>query len=169
VEGYLLDTNIVRFWFDPARAEHDRVRSRIEALPGDSPMMISAITLGEIEYGHRALGDTGDPAQERIFLEFLESRLPVVLNVERHTRASYGSLRARLFEKFAPKERRKKSLRPEQLIDPTTSKELGIQENDLWLAAQALEHNLVLVSHDKMTRLRKVAEELRVQDWAKEP
>lgn len=64
---------------------------------------------------------------------------------------------------------RRKGLRPEQLVDPTTAKELDIQENDLWLAAQALEHNLVLVSHDKMTRLRKVAEELRVQDWAKEP
>lgn len=167
MEGYLLDTNIVRFWFDPTRTEHDRVRSRIEALPEDAPLTISAITLGEIEYGHRALGEAGDPERERIFLEFVESRLPTILNVERHTRTSYGSLRAKLFEKYAPKERRKKGLRPEQLIDPTSSKELGIQENDLWIAAQALEHNLVLVSHDNMTRLRKVAEELRVQDWAK--
>lgn len=169
MEGYLLDTNIVRFWFDPTRSEHVRVRSRIEALPEDAPMMISAITLGEIEYGHRALGESGDPEQERDFLEFVQKRLPTILNVERHTRIAYGSLRARLFEKYAPKDRRKKGLRPEQLIDPTTAKELGIQENDLWIAAQALEHNLVLVSHDKMTRLRKVAEELRVQDWAKEP
>ncbi len=80
--------------------------------------------------------------------------------------ATYGDLRARLFEKFAPKKRRRKGLRPEELIDPVTAKELGIQENDLWIAAQAIERNLVLVTNDAMARIQEVASELKVEDWA---
>jgi predicted nucleic acid-binding protein len=52
------------------------------------------------------------------------------------------------------------------LIDPVTSRELGIQENDLWIAAQALEYNLVLVRNDKMDRIRDACEELQVENWA---
>jgi tRNA(fMet)-specific endonuclease VapC len=78
----------------------------------------------------------------------------------------YGDLRARLFEKFAPKKRRRKGLRPEELVDPVTAKELGIQENDLWIAAQAIERNLVLVTNDAMARIQEVASELKVEDWA---
>jgi len=61
-------------------------------------------------------------------------------------------------------------MRPEQLIDPITSRELGIQENDLWLCAQAVAHDMVLVTNDKMLRIREVSEDmqpvLRIQNWA---
>ena len=70
------------------------------------------------------------------------------------------------FEKYAPNVKRRRGLRPEQLIDPVTSQELGIQENDLWIAAQALEYNLVLVTNDKMERIRDVCEELQIENWA---
>jgi tRNA(fMet)-specific endonuclease VapC len=90
----------------------------------------------------------------------------MVLNITKATRIYYGSLRARIFEKYAPNERRCRGLRPEQLIDLVTSRELGIQENDLWIAAQALEYNLVLVTNDKMDRIRDVCEDLQVENWA---
>jgi predicted nucleic acid-binding protein len=51
VHGYLLDTNIVAYWFDERRSEHPRVIQHIQELPDATPLMISAITLGEIEYG----------------------------------------------------------------------------------------------------------------------
>jgi tRNA(fMet)-specific endonuclease VapC len=167
VQGYLLDTNILRFWHDAGRAEHPLVMQRIAELPEEAPLRISVISLGEIEYGHRLLGKAGDAEQEAAFLGLIENRFPTPLPVSKHTRTSYGPLRAQLFEKFAPKELRKKNRRPEQLTDPATGHELGIDENDLWIAAQALEHNLVLVTHDKMARLREVAPELRVEDWAR--
>ena len=60
-------------------------------------------------------------------------------------------------------------MRPEQLLDPITAKELEIQENDLWIAAQAIAHEMVLVTNDRMTRIRDVAkgakQELRIQNW----
>jgi tRNA(fMet)-specific endonuclease VapC len=75
-------------------------------------------------------------------------------------------IRASLFEKYAPREIRRRGLRPEQLVDPVTSRELGIQENDIWLAAQALEFNLVFVTNDTMERIRDVCQELQVENWA---
>lgn len=164
--GYLLDTNIVSFWFDEAKPEHAAVSSRLHALPSDTHLMLSAVSLGEIEYGHRALGPSVDAKREAALLAFVGRRLPITLSVDKHTRTAYGSLRARLFEKYGPAGRRKKGLRPDELIDPTSALALGIQENDLWIAAQAIEHNLVLVTHDRMSRLRQVAEELQVEDWA---
>jgi predicted nucleic acid-binding protein len=60
-------------------------------------------------------------------------------------------------------------MRPEQLIDPITSKELGIQENDLWLCAQAVGHGMVLVTNDAMCRIREVSQDMRpallMQNW----
>jgi tRNA(fMet)-specific endonuclease VapC len=163
--GYLLDTNVVSYWFDPAsREQHQAVARRIDGLPEDALMTISAITLGEIEYGHRALGEEIDREKEDAFLQFIEHRLPMTLDVGKHTRLAYGSLRARLFDQYAPSPR--KGLRPEQLVDPVTARGLGIHENDLWIASQALEHNLVLVTHDRMTHLKEVAGELRLEDWA---
>jgi len=47
--------------------------------------------------------------------------------------------------------------RPEELRDLTTSKELCVQGNDTWIAAQAIQHNLVSVSNDKMKLLMKVS------------
>ena len=104
--------------------------------------MISAITLGEIEYGLQVA--RSDALQQEAYRTFISIHLPMVLDVTKATRIYYGSLRASVFEKYAPNGRRRRGLRPEQLIDPVTSRELGIQENDLWIAAQALEYNLVL-------------------------
>jgi tRNA(fMet)-specific endonuclease VapC len=127
--------------------------------------MVSAITLGEIEYGLRVVSEDSTPSQEA-FRALVEHRLPMVLDISKTTRLYYGWLRARLFEKYAPRKKRRRGLRPEQLIDPVTSRELGIQENDLWLAAQALEFNLVLVTNDALERMRDICADLMIENWA---
>ena len=169
MQGYLLDTNIVAYWFDDRRPEHRSVVDRINALPDDVPLRVSVVTLGEIEYGHRAvsLGDT--PIQARL-KQFLADQFPRALEIRKATTIYYGAWRARLFAKLAPAGKKTKLTRPEQLVAPVTSRELGIQENDLWIAAQAMEHKLVLVTHDvrSMAPLRDVMDDgLRVdiEDW----
>ena len=165
MHGYLLDTNILAFWFSESyKDKHDRVMQHIGSLPEGTPFRVSTITLGEIEYGHRAHRQVDTPIQAE-FNQFVEEQVPEVLDVRKTTRVYYGPLRARLFEKFAPKNLRKQ-IRLAQLIDPVTDKSLGIQENDLWIAAQAIEYNLVLVTHDRMQHLRDVAGDLMVEDWA---
>ncbi|MGE4198650.1 MAG: hypothetical protein AB7G11_16190 [Phycisphaerales bacterium] len=78
-------------------------------------------------------------------------------------------LRTRLFNTYAPGGKRKPRMRPEQLVDPATAKELQIQENDLWLCAQAIAHGMVLVTNDRMTQIRDVASGmspgLLIQNW----
>jgi predicted nucleic acid-binding protein len=76
-----------------------------------------------------------------------------------------------LFEKYGPREKKKKGLRPEQLVDPVTSLQLKIQENDLWIVSQAITRDFILVTNDKrsLQPLVEVAgDELHVENWAEE-
>jgi len=164
VRGYLLDTNILNFWFNPACPEHSSVMARVNALDPGAPLRLSAISWGEIEYGHRCVSRDSTPRQME-FSQFVETKLPHELPIGKGTSEYYGEIRSRLFDKFAPKNR-KNGLRPCQLIEALTGKELGIQENDLWIAAQAAEFNLVLVTHDRMIRIQDVAADLLdFEDW----
>ncbi len=169
METYLLDCNAISDWFDETRPRHHCVAQRaVESAQSDAVLMTSTIVLGEIEYGIKVAPSEKlqalDVLRAQVDVQFVHKRF--LLAPERSTALVYGDLRARIFEKFAPKKRRKKGLRPEELVDPVTSKELGIQENDLWIMAQAVERNLILVTNDEMVRIRKIAPELRVEDWA---
>jgi predicted nucleic acid-binding protein len=168
VKGYLLDTNAVCDWLDATKPRHAAVSVKIEQLAEtDTVLFTSTIVLGEIEYGIRAVAQGTRPSLDelraQVEMQFVHKRL--LLDVARSTALLYGDLRARLFDKYAPREHRKKGLRPEELVCPITAKLLGIHENDLWIAAQAIERNLVLVSNDSMARIRDVAPELVVEDW----
>jgi len=163
MEGWLLDTNTVDYLVDQNDANHAAVRDAFRRLPGAAPVFISAITMGEIEYGIAAyprMPESKKAELRRAFGGFL------ALDVTQNTREYYGCLRAALFEKAIGQG--KKGLRPEQLVDPATSRQLGVQENDIWITALAVEYNLTLVTHDrKMRRLWELAgDEFRVVDWA---
>jgi predicted nucleic acid-binding protein len=74
-----------------------------------------------------------------------------------------------LFEKFGPKDRRINGRRPEQLIDPATSLQLKIQENDLWIVSQVITRDFTLVTNDtaSLQPLLEVAgDELHIENWA---
>lgn len=166
MDGYLLDTNIISYWFDENCAQHALVAGHIRAL-GEPPLLVSAVTLGEWEFGLQVAETPSNLARQSVARSFAEQRFPAVLNVARPTMLCYGRLRASLFEKYAPREKRTKAARLEQLFDPLSALQLGIQENDLWIASQALEHNLILVSNDKhMRRLRELDPSLRLENWA---
>lgn len=169
MKGYLLDTNAICDWLDESKPRHAAVSKKVEqAAQAQAVMVTSSIVLGEVEYGIAATGGKAKQSlvefRAQVAKQFAQKRL--LLSVSRSTTTIYGELRAKLFEKFAPKNRRTKGLRPEEMLDPVTAKELGIQENDLWIAAQAIERNLVLVTNDAMARIQEVASELKVEDWA---
>lgn len=178
MRDFLLDTNIWEYWFNPKKEpEHSHVLKHVSELnklceENESPLRvwISSVTWGELEYGYQTQANK-ERSLETPFRQFIHKISPVEFVVNKHVACHYGRIRARLFEKYGPKEKKKKGLRPEQLIDPATSLQLQIQENDLWLVAQAITKKLVLVTNDRksMKPLRDAAgDELTVENWAAE-
>ena len=168
--GYLIDTQTITYWFDGKSGGYQVVQTAAEARrSADSPLYLSAISLGEIQYGHAVHPAGAGPVRES-FVKFVRDKFPQVLMVSRHTAEPYGRIRAALFDKLGPKPRKSKRKRAEELCDPTTGRELGIDENDLWIVAQAAERNLILVTHDKMVRIRDALQEpeigVQIEDWA---
>jgi tRNA(fMet)-specific endonuclease VapC len=160
LKGYLLDTNIVGFYF----GEHPNVMARVNSLPGDALVRVSAVTLGEIEFGN-AITLSTDLDRRDEFQRWVNLYFPnqFVLSIGRNTRVYYGELKARLWRRYPPSS--PKENHPERCIDRVTGSELGIDENDLWIAAQSIQHNLILVTNDQMMRIREVAPEIDVEDW----
>jgi tRNA(fMet)-specific endonuclease VapC len=161
VNGYLLDTNMVGHYWN----NHPNVIARIRSLAAGTGIFMSAITLGEIEFGH-AITTSTDHSRREEFERFVrnEFHTTLLLQITRHTACHYGHLKSELFRRFPPSGPRENH--PERCIDRATGAELCIDENDLWIAAQAIEHNLVLVTNDEMVRIRRVAGSLLdVEDW----
>ena len=81
MRGYLLDTNIVVYWFDARRPQHERVAHHIQELPEATPLMISAITLGEIEFGLQVtkVSTPEQEASQEDLRVFIDANLPMVL------------------------------------------------------------------------------------------
>jgi tRNA(fMet)-specific endonuclease VapC len=78
-------------------------------------------------------------------------------NIDEFTATIYGQLKATLFNQFAPKEKNKR--RKTKITD------LGFDENDLWIAAIALQHNLIIVSADSDFQRIKQVKTLTVESW----
>jgi len=161
---------MLEYWFNANRPEHSNVINRITDLPPRAPLFVSPVTIGEMEYGYRSQLPQA-PDREFEFRAFIRAKVPSVLPIDKHTAEAFGRLRAAIFDRFAPNDLRKKKKRPCQLTDHATATTLGIDENDLWIAAQAIQYNLVLVTNDGMANIRavlpNVAPELGpIENWA---
>lgn len=172
---YLLDTNILSYWYDTRRPEHAKVIAHVVALRQADPqteyiprLFISVVTLGEIEQGHRSATTPNASAQSE-YMTFVREQCLEPLEITKHVAVPYGELKAWLFNKFSDKKKRTKAERAKQLVDPASARELQADENDIWIAAQAINLNLVLVTHDTRGPFgelqRQFAARLRVEDW----
>ena len=177
MSDYLLDTNILRYWYDDRCPEHTKVLPCVQAACRPDPetqyvsrLFISTVTMGEIEYGHRRVPKP-NAAKQLKYHEFVRQQCPEPLEIITHVAENYGEMKAWLMNKFSPHEIRSRARRLKQLVDPDTVEELGVQENDVWIAAQAMTFNIVLVTHDHKGCFgklqKKFAPELQVEDWAR--
>jgi predicted nucleic acid-binding protein len=92
---------------------------------GDAPVFTSVISLGELSFGMEACIDPAERAVRAAYLQQVASR--PVLGINKHTAAAFGVLAAAV--KAAGR-----SPRP--------------RYNDLWLAAQAIEHGFALLTRN---------------------
>lgn len=155
-EAYLLDTNVASAAWDQGNKAHSITRSRLLQLDQDR-VFISSITIAEIEYGLKTAPSLDSHRQQIVRREMSAYK---VLSVDRHTAEPYSDIRAIIFQNYAPRDRRGriKARYVEDLVEPTTGKELGIQENDLWIVSVAIQYNLVLVTNDLGGGMRRVIE-----------
>ena len=155
IEGYLLDTNIASASWDYGAPSHKSVRQRLGEL-GDALVYVAAVSIAEVEYG--LLTAPSIDAQRQTTVRNAMGSYQV-LNVDEHTAQTYAEIRANLFRTHAPRNQRgrltKKNV--EDLVDRTTGKQLGIQENDLWIVSVAVQYNLIFVTNDKMLRIIEAA------------
>lgn len=155
-DAYLLDTSVATIAWDGGHPEHSAVRGRIAAL-GEDKISVCAVSIGEKEYGLQVSPGADLARRQAVKNAMLRYN---VWNVDHHTATVYGQLRGALFKQYATtkKKGRLKEKQPEQLIDKTTARELGIQENDLWIVSVAIQYDLQLITRDaKLQRILDIA------------
>jgi tRNA(fMet)-specific endonuclease VapC len=168
VSAYLLDTNVASAFWDLNNPSHDDALKFVESL-GKNRVYISRIVIAEILYGHKVYA--GSDVARRKVIEDAMKIYPLVMEVDKHTVEPYSDIRAALFAKYGDRDRegKMKKKRPESLVDKTTSEQFQIQENDLWMAAIAVQHNMPLVSDDKMARIKDVWPAFSLVPWKRAP
>ena len=108
-------------WVGLAAGQVDR--QAIIAAAGDAPIFTSVISLGELSFGVEACVDPAERAVRAAFLRQVESRPN--LEVSKDTASAFGVLAAAVKQAG-------RSPRP--------------RYNDLWIAAQAIEHGYALLT-----------------------
>ena len=116
--GMIFDSGV---WVGLAAGQVDR--QVIINAAGDAPIFTSVISLGELTFGVEACLDPAERAVRAAYLRQVESRPN--LEISKHTASAFGVLAAAV--KHAGR-----SPRP--------------RYNDLWIAAQAIEHGYALLT-----------------------
>lgn len=138
---YLLDTSI---WSDWLKGKDYITENMSKMLETQDILTMSCVSLGEFSYGWN-LDSSFDREKFEKFLKEID--FMVYHELDNHTTEIYGQVRAILAKTYAYKNKKVKWL--EEVCDPVTSKKLGIQENDLWITAQAINYGATLVTADK--------------------
>jgi tRNA(fMet)-specific endonuclease VapC len=145
---YLLDTNHC----SGAILGNSNIINRLATL--DNTLVATCVIVqGElIDMAERSRARDNNLALVQRFLQGI-----YIYNVDETTATLYGQLKAALFNQFAPKEKSKR--RKTKITD------LGFDENDLWIAAIALQHNLTIVSADSDFQRIRTVKALSVESW----
>lgn len=145
---YLLDTNHCSQIIN----NNTSVIKRLREL-GDAPVATCVIVRGELLFGAYKSGKR----QEN--LNNIESFLSDIdiFPVDKKASDIYGQLKAAIIDYYGPKEKAK---RRKFTID-----NLGLRENDLWIASVAKSKGYVIVSTDSDFDRIKEVDDIKVESW----
>jgi len=148
VSGYLLDTSALSAHLNEEPSSRGVAISVIGGLPTEAAKLVSVVTLAELDYGIRfaELQGSRHLAEYRKRLDVV--REYVSLDLTRHTSEVYAELKVRLAGQMQRKTGKKMHRWIEDWIEVGSAKRLQIDENDLWICAQAKERDLVVVTGD---------------------
>ncbi len=152
MNGYLMDTNHVT----ALEAGNQVLLTNWNALPDNTLVFTSAITLGEIAAGHEMIpGDLQRRHQVKKFLELYFIAQAVCVSYT--TESYYAQIMGRIWRRNPPHK-----------ASVTTDEHLvarGINVNDVWIVACAWEHGLILLTTDKMAAIKDVTPEVKFENW----
>jgi tRNA(fMet)-specific endonuclease VapC len=146
--AYLLDTNHCFLLI----ARDPRLVTAVATRRAEQ-FMTSVVVAGELRYGaavSERSGENGTAVED--FLGRIDQLL-----ISPATAQHYSDLKSRLLLAFGPRERARR-----RNFDLA---KLGFTDNDLWIAATAIEHNAVLVSGDADYRRMSEVADLTVENW----
>ena len=162
MDELLLDTNFISVLYDPRRPKHAAVIAHAQGFATNDLVLLSSVVLAELRYGMEAALRAGQAVDH--FRETVEvaGTYPLA-EVGKHTAEAYGDVKARLAAYYLDLTRRSPRWLEDWQVRGST-KTLQVDENDLWLVAQAIERNRRLVTTDAklVDRFSPVIGELRL-------
>ncbi len=145
---YWLDTNHCTFLIEGELKVVNHVREL-----GKVTLATSAIAAGELRFmAQNSQQKTANLIRIRAFLNRI-----YIYPIDDETAEIYGDFKSEIIKRFAAKEKSKRKT--------TQLQEIGIGENDLWIAATALCHSLILVTSDSDFQRMRQVREFPVESW----
>lgn len=155
--GYLLDTSAISAYYFDQHPNHARCVAAINGLEANALRIVSVVTLAEIEFGIQLA-----EAENAVNLPEMRDRATKIraharLEISHHTSTCYAELKKCVAQRML-KNPRKRPRFLEDWVDKGSGKTLQLDENDLWICAQAKERDLTLVTTDKDFRAFEAAD-----------
>jgi tRNA(fMet)-specific endonuclease VapC len=147
MDTYLLDTNLVSVLYDARRPNHDTVRQAVAALPPVAAQLVSVVSVAELRFG-AALARAAGQTLTHIEACLAHSATHPLAEVTRHTADAFATVKSSIALTRIDIRRRIPRW-VEGWTDRVSGQLLQIDENDLWIAAQAFERNYVVVTCDR--------------------
>ncbi|MBD2353693.1 type II toxin-antitoxin system VapC family toxin [Tolypothrix sp. FACHB-123] len=145
---YLLDTNHCSFLMEglPSVANHLRSLGQVQ-------LATSVIVAGELRFMAQ---NSQEKAANLIKINLFLRRINLY-GIDKETTEIYGDFKSEIIKQYGAKEKNKRKT--------TKLHTIGMSENDLWIAATAIRHSLIIVSCDSdFERMRQVRE-FSLESW----
>ncbi len=114
------------------------------------------VSLAEVEWGLRTTNTTDAQRRARCRRFIEDNALEFVQPIQTTTRDTYAEIMERIWRAHPP------------AIGQKTQRhlsDLGVDVNDVWIAAVALEHGLTLLTADRMDTIRNCVLEVVIDNW----
>jgi predicted nucleic acid-binding protein len=169
---FLLDTSVASALVNQSHPLHtNAVAFKDQHVGKEQQLFICVISLAEMQFGLSLCeGRTPQPSQAeldrvRAYIHAAGS-LSQQLEVTSHVALEQGRLRSKWAWTLAPRKAAQGKLKgvpPERWSDDWPAEKLQITENDIWIAAMAITHDLTLATCDKdFDRLAEADPQLRI-------
>jgi len=119
----------------------------------DVPISTCSVVIGELFFG----AYKSDQTQRNVQLIEQFFNKMRIYQIDNETARIYGRIKAGIIDHFGPKDRSQRRI--------AKTEKMGFRDNDLWISAVAIQHELIIVSADSdFQRLRHI-EDLEVESW----